>query len=53
MFLMRKCVNVAAIKLRSLEDNSIFGCDPSSITKIAAFADVFGMDETAFGRKCI
>jgi len=31
---MRKCVNVAAIKLRSLLDNSIFGCEPSSIMKI-------------------
>ena len=31
---MRKCVNVAAIKLRSLLDNSILGCEPSSIMKI-------------------
>ena len=31
---MRKCVNVAAIKLRSLLDNSIFGWEPSSIVKI-------------------
>lgn len=31
MFFMRKCVNVAAIKLRSFELNSILGCEASSI----------------------
>lgn len=31
MFFMRKCVNVAAMRLRSFELSSILGCEASSM----------------------
>lgn len=41
MFFNRKCVKVAAITFLSFEDNSIFGCDPSSIMKTGLLDGTF------------
>lgn len=53
MFCMRKWVNVAAIKLRSFEDNSILGWEPSSMTKTAPLVGDVCMGDVTCGRNCI
>lgn len=50
---MRKWVNVAAIRPRSFDDNSILGCEPSSITNIAPLEGEACVGDATCGRKCI